>query len=86
MLGEICNEPINPCVPMREDPKRFKILKIDKFKSKEDHKEYLRHFKHACYMIDHDNVLLLRTFPMNLQGQDMNWYNALPRHSLYYFE
>lgn len=76
--GEIFNEPINPCVPMREYPKRFKVPKIDKFKSKEDPKEHLRHFKHACYMIAHDNALLLKTFPMTLGDKAMNWYISLP--------
>lgn len=64
--GEICNEPIIPYVSIGEYPKRFEMPKIDKFKSKEDPKEHLRHFKHACYMIAHDNALLLRTFPMTL--------------------
>jgi len=63
--------------------KRFEMPKIDKFKSKEDPKQHLRHFKHACYMIEHDNALLLRTFSITLGGQAMNWYNALPQHSLY---
>lgn len=84
--GDICNEPINPCVPMRSYPKRFKMPRICNFKSKEDPKENLRHFKHACYMIVNDNALLLRTFSMNLKGQAMNWYNALAQHSLYSFE
>ena len=84
--SEICNEPINPCVLIDEYPKRFERTKIDKFKSKEDPKEHHRHFKHACYMIAHDNSLLLRTFPMTLGGQAMNWYNALSQHSLYSFE
>ena len=64
---------------MSEYPKRFKMPKIDKFKSKEDPKENLRHFNHAYYMIAHDNALLLKTFPMTLGGQAMNWYNALPQ-------
>lgn len=63
---------------MRVYPKRFEMPKIDKFKIKEDPKEHLRYFKHACYMIAHDNALLLRTFPMTLGGQAMNWYDALP--------
>jgi len=71
---------------MITNPKRFEIPRIDKFKIKEDPKEYLRHFKHACYMIVNDNSLLIRTFPMTLEGEAMNWNNALPQYSLYSFE
>lgn len=75
--GEICNEHIDPCVPISEYPTRFEMPTIDKFKSKENPKEHLWHFKHSCYMIAHGNALLLRTFPMTLGGQVMNWYNTL---------
>ena len=71
---------------MSSYPKKFEMPKIDKFKSKEGPKENLRHFKHACYFITNDNALLLRTFPMTLGGQAMNWYNVLPQHSWYTFE
>lgn len=37
-------------------------------------------------MIAHDNVLYFMIFPMTLGDQAMNWYNALPHHSLYSFE
>jgi len=60
--------------------------KIDKFKGKEDPKEHLIHFKHACNLIANDDALLLRTFPMILWVQAMNWYNSLSQHSLYSFE
>ena len=71
---------------MVEYAKRFEMPKIDKFRSKEDPKEHLSYFKHACYMIAHDNALLLMTFPMTLGGRAMNWYNTLPQYSLYSFE
>ena len=60
--------------------------KIDELKSKEDLKEHLRHFKHACYVIAHDNIFLLRIFSMTLRDQSMNWYNTLLQHSLCSFE
>lgn len=84
--GEICDEPINPCIPMSTYPEKFDMPKIDKFKSKEDLKEHLKHFKHACYFIGNDNVILLNFFPMNLKGKPMNDYNSLLQHSLYSFE
>lgn len=60
---------------MKKYPHKFEIPNIDKFKSKEDPMEHLRHFKYACYQIANDDALLLRTFPMTLGGQEMNWYN-----------
>lgn len=57
--GEICNDPIKSCMPMRVYPKIFEMLKINKFKIKEDPKENLRHFKYTCYMIANDNAIFL---------------------------
>lgn len=72
IYGEICNDLINPWVPMRPYLKKFEIPKINKFKSKEDPKEHLRYFKYACYQIVNNDSLLLRTFPMTLRFQEMN--------------
>lgn len=84
--GDICNEPINLSIPMNTYSKKFYMPKIDNFKSKEDLKEHLRSFKHSCYLIVHDDALLLRALSMTLGGQAINWYNSLPQHSLYSFD
>lgn len=74
----ICNESIHPNVPAKTFPYKFEVPKIDKFKEKEDPKEHLHQFKYSCYIISNDDVLMLRTFPMKLVGQALDWYNNLP--------
>jgi len=74
----ICNNPIHPSVPMKTFPYKFEIPKIDNFRGKEDPTEHLRQFKYYCYIISNDDILMLRTFPMTLVGQDLDWYNNLP--------
>lgn len=73
----ICNEPIHPSVPTKSFPYKFEIPKIDKFRGKENPREYLHEFKYSCYIISNDDVLMLCTFPMKLAGQALDWYNNL---------
>lgn len=39
IYGEICNELVNPFMPIRQYPRKFEMTKMDKFKSKEDPKK-----------------------------------------------
>lgn len=82
----IFHEPIHPSVPIKVYPYNIKMPKIDKFTRKEDPSEHLMRFKYSCYNFNHDNVLMLRFFPMMLGGQALNWYNNLPQHSILSFE
>ena len=59
--------------------------KFNRFNSKEDPHQHLWSFKHGCYLIAHDDALLLRTFPMSLTGPALDWYSGLPRHSIFSF-
>lgn len=59
---------------------------MDKYKGKGDPIEYKIKFKYSYYIISNDEILMLMTFPMNLAGQDLNWYNKLPQHCMYSFE
>jgi len=73
----ICNEPTHPNVPTKTFPYKIEIPEIDNFKGKEDPKEHLHMFKYSSYIINNDDVLMLRTFPMTLTGQDLDWCNNL---------
>lgn len=64
---------------------KFKILKVNKFRGKEDPRENIKQFKYSCYVINNDDVLILHNFPMTFARQASNWYNNLPQHSIYSF-
>jgi len=82
----IYNEPIDPSIRIKDLPYKFEVPKMDKCKRNEDTKENLRQFKNSCSNIANDDVLMLRNFPMTLEGEDLDWYNNLPQHSIFSFE
>lgn len=81
----ICNEPIHPSVPKKKLPYNFEIPKIIPFTGDKDPKEHLRWFKFSNYLIYNYEDLMLHLFPMTLVAQALEWYNNLPRHSIYSF-
>ncbi|KAH9297040.1 hypothetical protein KI387_028722, partial [Taxus chinensis] len=82
---QVCQEPIHPSVPLHSYPPQWELPKFTRFNSKEDPEQHLRSFRHACYLIAHDDALLLRTFPMSLSGPALEWYSALTQHSIFSF-
>lgn len=86
LYTSISNEPIYIIVLTNTFPYKFKIQKIDKFKGKGDPGEHLKQFKYSFYIINNDDVLMLRNFPIILMGQPLYLYNNLLQHMIYSFE